>query len=352
MLECRNYRKVFAYMFEISIYVGAVIDVKNNQSAYGSKITTTKNGEVITKEVFQKFEYVSLKSALIQGVIDTVNLVKKPSNIKIHLLQNGIDNYFQNPTISEKSFLSIEMRENAINIMCNSKHNISFITVYENDPEREIIKGLKRKAKKELANQPTEVIKGKNQKNINTRDSLSYLYLEGLSSDTKSWIIYIDGEYGLNLYHSIQATFAHKFSSYSSIEEAVAHYFSIKSNRGREFLKQNEDKVTELIRFCFEKTKKTKIVNAKDYTNGFKRIAEFSDETNDWLNEIYVTTGFNLFISIESVTDPNKNVFLHLDDWVEYYYSKYKDKRPYLIGNKDKLREIFKHSIEKRKQTI
>ncbi|PEZ76363.1 hypothetical protein CN380_21460 [Bacillus sp. AFS017274] len=73
-----------------------------------------------------------------------------------------------------------------------------------------------------------------------------------------------------------------------------------------------------------------------------------SEEVNDWLHEIQQTQGFNVSLSIQSVTDPNKNHFDRILEWVDYYHEKHKESRPFVIGNKRKLEELFEYCLDRR----
>jgi hypothetical protein len=108
-------------MFNIDIYIGVVINAKEKESAHATLLKTkNQKGEVITKLVSRKLIPGSLKSAVIQGLIDSILFIKKPSKINVFVLQHGIDTFFDKPTTIEKSFIFLET-VNAITHKINFK---------------------------------------------------------------------------------------------------------------------------------------------------------------------------------------------------------------------------------------
>lgn len=81
----------------------------------------------------------------------------------------------------------------------------------------------------------------------------SYKYLSGFDSEIKSFVIKIDDEEGLNLYHSIAAFMNRRADK--TTDEIFEEYMSIYKER-RVYLKGNETIIKDLVEGIYNKLKK------------------------------------------------------------------------------------------------
>ncbi|WP_226036732.1 hypothetical protein [Aquibacillus saliphilus] len=139
-------------MIEVHIYIGVAVDPQNKKSAHATLLRALKDGKIAKEErVTGITNPGAVKAALIQGVIDSVRKLTKPSTVKAFALQQGMDTYFNKPVRKPNRYISQELCDGAKEIM-NKEHQISFSVCLDNDEGTVIIRRLKREAKKILLN--------------------------------------------------------------------------------------------------------------------------------------------------------------------------------------------------------
>lgn len=105
---------------------------------------------------------------------------------------------------------------------------------------------------------------------------------------------------------------------------------------------------TENLDFYFgEKIPVSKTLSATDEQD-YGYLNPLNPETKELIMEIIQREGLNLYHSVQAIIENKKDKPLSALGLLEYYYSKYKTKRPYLVGNEQKMLEIINLCLERR----
>ncbi|HHV28210.1 MAG TPA: hypothetical protein GXX73_01125 [Clostridium sp.] len=86
---------------------------------------------------------------------------------------------------------------------------------------------------------------------------------------------------------------------------------------------------------------KDKINQKLQYNDDFSYLNGLSEQAKQFFFEFMDKYGINLYHSISSVLHQKKYRFF--DEYFEYYYQKYKDKRPLLQDKINELQEMINH---------
>jgi len=241
----------------IDLYLASSIG--DSVGTFSALLVYKNNGKMI----YGTYDGFKLIESLLLGLSESLALLKEKCNVKVNILSNNIVKIL----MKSKATINDIVRNSTVEQV--SKHNIEFILLKEDDINRIVLDRVKRHSKSIISNEirnkifvevinceyyfrQKEISSSKLQSNFIVSDNFNYL--DGLTDNTKEWIIMIINTFDLNLYHSAAATIEANIKKKSIVE--VTEGYIEKNISKRSYIIGNEEKIKEIFEYVYDRLSK------------------------------------------------------------------------------------------------
>ncbi|MDS0526197.1 hypothetical protein NNC19_10940 [Clostridium sp. SHJSY1] len=243
-------------MKTVDLYLAS--SVSDDIGAFTALLVYKNNSKII----YGTYENICLLDSLLLGLSESLKLLKEKCNVKVNVLSNNIVKALDKNKPNIKEII----RNNALDQV--NRHNIEFIIMKIDDEKRIVLDRVKRYSKGIVSNRirnrvlvevvsydyyfrPKEILSLESGNRIKVVEN--FYYLNGLSLDTKNWVLDILNEYDFNLYNSAAATIDGNINK-KSITEVINGYIEKNKNK-RVYLLGNEEKIEEIFEYVYGRLK-------------------------------------------------------------------------------------------------